>query len=65
MQIQSILFPLQKIFTKKNSILKGMKLKTHLFSVLFPLTRLLVDIGPNCQLKHQTVDYDKYQIISM
>jgi hypothetical protein len=42
-----------------------MKLKTHLFSVLFPLTRLLLDIGPDCQLKHQTVDYDKYQIISM
>jgi hypothetical protein len=42
-----------------------MQIQGILFSVLTPSTRLLVDIGPDCQLKHQTVDYDIYQIVSM
>ncbi len=36
-----------------------------LSTVLFPITRLQVEIGPKCQIKSQVEKFDAFELFSM
>jgi hypothetical protein len=33
--------------------------------VFFPITRMPVEIGPKCDIKHQTIELNAYQLFAM